>query len=100
MIVIAQLFVAVIAALLLREVPLVAGLAGFVAGCAGMFAELRWPRARRTYIDPVYRPQPMTRKKLMMIAAIMVLLGAFGWFAFAYLARTSVERSFLAYFAG
>ena len=85
----------------LPGIPALYVVAGTLAGFAMMLAEVKWPNAKPTYIDPVSRPKPSTPASGYVAATVVV--AASGLLAFVawkfVLARSPATGFFGIYLA-
>ena len=71
---------------LLAGTPVLSALVGVIAGACMILVDVIWQPPRPTYIDPVSRPRPATRRAALVVVGGMALLGigllwanAFAW---------------------
>ena len=85
----------------LPGMPALYVVAGTLAGFAMMLAEVKWPNAKPTYIDPVSRPKPSTPASAYVAAIVVVpMCGLLAFVAWTFvLARSPAFGFFGIYLA-
>jgi hypothetical protein len=74
---------------------------GLVASVLGIWAASRWPAAQPTYIDPVNRPRPITRRgQIAFIAGAGFSALLLGFMAFRMQWPSPLGKLVSCYFAG